>query len=171
MPATYDDAYREALATAGTDVLLLDTLEFRHPAFTAPIRVVRDYVDLDATLEAGAPVDASTSVTFVRYAFDFKLPDVDTGGNGQLEITIDNVARDISEALEAAVTTSDPIAVTYRVFLAGDLSAPKHVINMALVTVNATAASVVARAGFSNLADKQHPSEVYTDEHFPGLIQ
>ena len=53
-------AIKEAYAAAPSDVVILHTLELRHPAFKddegqpTAIRVVRDHVDLTARLEPTA---------------------------------------------------------------------------------------------------------------------
>jgi hypothetical protein len=62
---TISDALAEAYASAPSDQVIYHTLEIWHPAFTLPIRIVRDYVALDARIEAGAVRDAGAMVTFV----------------------------------------------------------------------------------------------------------
>ena len=57
---TLSQALKEAYASAPANVVIYHTMELRHPAFTAPIRVVRDYAPLTATLEATAPADPAT---------------------------------------------------------------------------------------------------------------
>ena len=61
--STLSQALKEAYAAAPTSQIVYHTLEIYHPAFTQPIRVVRDFVDLAATLEATAPRNASQTVT------------------------------------------------------------------------------------------------------------
>jgi hypothetical protein len=60
---TLSAAIKEAYASA--TAIVYHTLEFRHPAFTEPIRVVRDHNDLLATLEATAPENPGEEVRFV----------------------------------------------------------------------------------------------------------
>ena len=52
---SYEAALAEAMASADLEEVILDTLELRHPAFTAPARVVRAYQNYHLTLESGAP--------------------------------------------------------------------------------------------------------------------
>ena len=47
-------ALAEAYASAPVDQVIHHTLELWHPAFSAPIRVVRDFSAIDARIEAGA---------------------------------------------------------------------------------------------------------------------
>lgn len=168
---TLSTALKEAYAAAPAGVVIYHTLELRHPAFTAPIRVVRDYVDLTATLEATAPANPSTSVTFTRFAFDFTKPEVSSAGVPQITITMDNVDRAIVANIEAALTTTDLVQVTYREYLSTDLSAPQNnpPLNMTIMSVSADVFKVTAVAGFPDLMNRRFPSQEYSAEIFPGL--
>ncbi len=166
-------AIAEAYASAPVDVVILHTLEFRHPAFTAPLRVVLGYDNLTAVLEAGAPVNPSESVEFVAYAFDTKLPDVASGRMPEMEINIDNIDEVIEEQIELAAGSAEKIEVTYRPYLSTDLSAP-HMdppLTLTLTSVQATTFQVQARAGFRNLGNIGFPNQDYTAERFPGLVR
>lgn len=170
--STLSQAIKEAYAAAPNNDVAYHTLEIYHPSFTTPIRVVRDFVDLSAKLEATAPRDASTYVTFVGYAFDIVPPEVSTTGVPQLQITIDNVSRDIMAGLEAAVTTSTPITVIYRMFLASDLAAPQNnpPMTLTIISLSADVFRITATATFGDLVNKRFPSQVYNIETFPGLV-
>lgn len=164
-------ALKEAYAAAPANVVIYHTLELRHPAFTAPIRVVRDYNDLTATLESNAPVDAGASVTFVRFAFDFTKPEVSAVGVPQITITMDNVDRAIVANIEAALVSTDLVQVTYREYLSTDLTQPQNnpPLNMTIMTVTADVFKVTAVAGFPDLMNRRFPSLEYSAEVFPGL--
>lgn len=166
------DAIKEAYASAPSDVVIYHTLELRHTAFTSPIRVVRDLVDLTATLESTAPVDASTSVTFTAFAFDFRKPEIGSDGVPQLTIEIDNVSREILANIELAVTTNDVIEATYREFISSDLTVPQNdpPMHMKIITVHADIFKVSAVAGFGDFSNRLWPRELYDADRFPGLI-
>lgn len=170
--STLTQALKEAYASAPNTSVAYHTLEIYHPAFTTPIRVVRDFVDLSAKLEASAPRDASTYVTFVGYPFDIVPPEVSTSGVPSLQITIDNVSRDIMSGLEAAVTTSTPISVIYRMFLSTDLTAPQNdpPLRMTIISISADVFKVTATATLGDLVNKKFPSQMYTIETYPGLV-
>lgn len=173
MPDTsLSEAIKEAYATAPSDEVIYHTLELRHPAFSQPIRVVRDHDDLTAFLEATAPEDPGAEVTFVGFAFDFKKPELGTDGVPQLTIEMDNVSRDIVANVELAMTTSDLIKATYREYIASDLAGPQNdpPMHMTIRTINADVFRVRATAGFGDFANKLWPRELYTSERFPGLI-
>lgn len=170
--STLSQAIKEAYASAPNTSVAYHTLEIYHLSFTTPIRVVRDFVDLSARLESTAPRDASTYVTFVGYAFDIVLPEVSSTGVPSLQITIDNVSRDIMANLELAVTTSTPITVIYRLFLSTDLTGPQNNPPMALtiISISADVFKVTATATFGDLVNKRFPSVTYNIETFPGLV-
>lgn len=170
--ATLSQAIEEAYATAPAGEVILHTLEFRHPDFTEPLRVVRDKADLLATLESTAPVDPSTQVTFVGYAFDLQLPEVSTGTSPEVTISIDNVSTEILTYMDLAANSDDLIEVTYRSFLSSDTSAPQNDPPLTLVIrdVEADVFRISARAGYGNFANKPFPREVYDLERFPGLV-
>lgn len=165
-------AIKEAYASAPVGQVILHTLEFRHAAFAAPIRVVRNTVNITATLEADAPVDGGDAVEFQYYAFEFSLPEVSDTGAPELVITIDNADRVIVESLELAVTSTDPLYVTYRPFLSTDLSAPQMdpPLTMTVQHIEADVFRVTARCGFGEILNKAFPGEDYTAARFPGLV-
>lgn len=168
---TLSQAIKEAYASAPADVIY-STLELRHPAFSSPIRVVRDFADLTATLEATAPVNPSTSVTFTRFAFDFTKPEVSSVGVPQITITMDNVDRAIVANIEAALATTDLVQVTYREYLGSNLTVPANnpPLSMTIMSVTADVFKVTAVAGFPDLMNRRFPSQEYSAEVFPGLV-
>jgi hypothetical protein len=165
-------ALKEAYASAPSNTIIFSTLELRHPAFTQPIRVVRDYQDLVATLEDSAPVNAGQSVTFIRFAFDITKPEVSSTGVPQVTITLDNVSREIVANVELAMDTRELIQVTYREYLNTDLSGPQNdpPITMVISTVSADVFKVTAVAGFPDLMNKKFPRTAYNSDEFPGLV-
>jgi hypothetical protein len=169
--ATLSAALKEAYATAPSGVVLLHTLEFRHSAFTAPIRVVLDYVDHVLTLEATAPVNPSTAVTFQAFAFDLMLPPMLEGGVPEMEIRIDNVDRQIIANIELAMATFEVIEVTYRPYLSTVTTTPQMnpPMTFQVKSIEADTFSITARCGFGDVANKQFPAQVYTTTRFRGL--
>jgi hypothetical protein len=169
---TLSAALLEAYASAPANQVIHHTLELWHPAFSLPIRVVRDNASLDARIEAGAARDAGAVVTFVAYAFDIVPPDQSSDALPQCVIEIDNVSRDIMAQLDLAVVQPDPITVIYRAYLSDMLdTGPENVppMEMTITHVNATPLRIRAVAGFPNLLDRAFPSLDYDLEVFPGL--
>ena len=164
--STLSEALREAYASAPSDVVIYHTLELFHPAFSEPVYVVRDYEDLNATLETGA------AVTFLRFAFDLVKPEVSAVGVPQCQVQMDNVSRDIVANIQLAMGSTDVITMTYREYLSADLLSPQNVppMVMTLSNIKADAFKVTATASFGDLQNKRFPNEEYTAERFPGLV-
>jgi hypothetical protein len=172
-------AIREAYASAPADVVILHTLEIWHPTFRddsgnlAPIRVVRDHADLVARLEAAAPRHAGQRVTFIAMAFDLDPPPVDTGPVPEITVTMDNVGREITDALDGAATSQDRIEVTYRPYLSTDLEGP-HMdppITLVMTEIEANTLHVTGRARMLDVGNKAFPAITYTARRFPGLAR
>jgi len=176
---TLEQALKEAYASAPSDVVILHTLEFRHPNFVdefnlpSAIRVVLDHSDHLLTLESDAPLNAGQTVTFVKFAFDFTLPEVRSSATPEIMISMDNVSRDIEDNLALAVASPYKVEVTYRPYLSTDTSAPQMdpPLTLTLVHVEADDFKVTARASYGDAANKAFPSELYTSTRFPGLIR
>lgn len=164
-------ALAEAYASAPSDEIVYHTLEFRHAAFSTPIRVVRDNADLTARLEASAPEDPGVMVTFIGYAFDLVRPEVSATGAPQCTIEIDNVSREILANIDLAMTSIEPIEVTYREYLGSDLEGPQNdpTMTLQIVSITADVFRVRAVAGFPDVANRRFPREEYTLSRFPGL--
>ena len=171
--STLTQALKEAYAAAPANVIVFHTIEIDHPAFSTPIRVVRDTADLVATLEATAPYNPSTAVTFVGFRFDIVPPEVGATAVPQCVIEIDNVDRSILAQIEAAMGSTSLITCIYRQFLSTDLSAPQNnpPLSLTIFTISATVFRIRATAGFDNLQNLKFPGITYTSEVFPGLIQ
>ena len=176
---TLSQAIREAYAAAPSDVVILHTLELRHPAFVdddgspTAIRVVRDHRDLEARLEASAPVNGGEVVSFIALAFDLSLPPIDTAPVPEITVTLDNVSREIVRHLDAAAVSQDKIEITYRPYLSTDLEGPQMdpPITLVLTEVEANALQVTGRARMLDIGNKAFPSETYTAKRFPGLTR
>lgn len=169
---TLSEAIKEAYASAPSNLIIYHTLEIRHPSFTQPIRIVRDIVDLVATLEADAPANPGETVTFVRYAFDFIKPEVNSNGVPQMQITIDNVDRIIGASIEGALGSTDLVEVTYREYISTDLTGPQNdpPITLQVMAVTVDMFKVTATCGFPDLMNRKFPTVEYTSETFPGLV-
>jgi hypothetical protein len=163
-------ALAEAYASAPADEIIFHTIEMRHPSFDVPIRVVRDHAVLTATLESNAPANPGELVEFQAFAFDIQMPSINEQGAPQLTLTIDNVSREITAALEQAVVTPYLIEVTYRAFLASDTSQPQTLpVTLMIRSVSADMFKVTAQCGLRDLTKSAMPRRTYTLEDFPAL--
>lgn len=171
------EAYAEAMSSAPITRVMLATYEFRHPNFlengvVVPIRIVNDFVDITAQLEATAPVDSSTFVDFTACPVTVSGPEEgDTGTTPSLAIQVDGVSGHISEQLDAALLSPTPVSVTERLFASDDLSGPARLpaITMILRSIVVNDVSVNAQASFYDPTNNSFPRKEYTLAEHPGL--
>jgi hypothetical protein len=173
MDTTLSAAIKEAYASR-PEVIVYHTLEIYHPAFegNAPIRVVRDNTDLLAVLEATAPRNPSTQVTFVGMMFDIIPPDVSDAGAPVCKIEMDNVSREILKNIDLSMESQDAITVIYRAYEENILTVPANnpPLEFTLLTVTATPLRISATAGMLNFNNKKFPGMSYDSTVFPELI-
>lgn len=171
--ATLSEALKEAYASAPSDIVIVNTLEIRHPAFTAPIRVVSDFVAVTAKLEANAPLNAGEMVEFLPFAFELSLPEMTDKGVPELGLRIDNVSREIMEHIELASPLPDKLEITYRAYLSNDLSSGPHndpPLHLTIISIEADAVAITAKASVVDFINKKFPNQEYDENRFPGLI-
>lgn len=176
---TLSEALKEAYASAPSNTIVHPTLELYHSAFVdsngqpAPIRVVRDYNNLTATLESTAPRQPGQTVTFIGFNFDFTKPEVGSDNVPQISITMDNVDRVLLANIEKTMGTFEQIKVIYREYISTNLTAPQNnpPLEMTIISITADLFKITATAGFPNLMNKKFPIKEYTMEEFTGLSE
>ena len=150
-------------ASAPADQVIIPTLEIDHPSFDT-IRIAADFSDHTVTLE-----DMSV-VTFEQSAFDYQLPNKDTSGNQTLTFAIENVTGRAQAALDAALATGGQITVTYREYLASDLSAPAGPpVVMTLIGASFERGLCQIQCAYFDLLNTAWPRQRYTAEFSPGI--
>lgn len=172
------DAYAEAMASSPITRVMLATYEFRHPDFkengvVTPIRVVNDFVDILAKLEAGAPADPSTYVTFTAVPVSVSGPEEgDTSAVPSISIVVDGVSGHIAEQLDAALLSPSPVYVTERIYSSNDMEAPARLppVTMILRAVVVGDVAVNASASFYDPSNNSFPRKEYTPAEYPGLV-
>lgn len=123
--------------------------------------------------KVNAPVNPGQDVRFVAMAFDLNLPAVDSMPVPEVEITLDNVTREVMRHLDAAVQSQQMIEVTYRPYLSNDLSGPQMdpPLTLVLSFVEANPLRITARARMVDIGNKAFPGRTYTAKEFPGLTR
>lgn len=178
MPIPQTDALKEAYAVAPSNVVILETIELRHPAFldesnnVIALRFVNDFQDLTATLEATAPMNPGQAVVFTRFAFEPELPDVNNSGPVQLKLRICNATKEILQYAREAAKTPSKLYVTYRIYLNTDTSQPHSrpytFVGSSVETPDIATVQLVC--SLPNLSNKKFPAENYTARRYPGLV-
>lgn len=196
-----EEAFREACAVAPAGLVTLHTFELSHPSFTDPIRVVRNHPDtatwlnlggqdvqdvldamapedveqvgLVARLEDGAPSNAGEMVAFIALAFDFELPAIENTASPEIMIEMDNVSREIRQALDLAVESSENITVIYRPFLSDNINGPQWdpPPQLTLFDAKVGVMTVQGRARILDVGNKAFPNIFYDADRFPALAR
>jgi hypothetical protein len=177
--ADLSEALKEAYASNPVGQVIVETLEFRHPSFVdsngnpAAFRVVSQHEDVFAALEATAPLQAGQTVQFMAFAFTVQLPGFQEAQAPTLQITIDNVGRELMEQLELATSSQAPIEVTYRPYLLTDLSGPQMdpPITMEVLSASADLMSITFDCSLDDVSNVAFPRRLYTPDDFPGLVR
>ena len=167
MPNTrLKQAVREAYASSPADVVVLNTLEIRHPLFDAPIYLVNNYRNFSANLETGE------HVTFRSYSFGLGLPEDGEKPSVSVSLKIENVSREMVNLIEGVVESAEPITIVYRPYLSDEPQAPQYdpPLEMQLSGIVATTDTITAKATFGELANIKFPNRIYDIEEFPQLV-
>ncbi len=175
---SFSNAYAEAITVSLTGRVMLPTYELRHPSFVDAlgalyaIRIVNDHADLTAQLEASAPVNPSTYVTFSALPVEVSGPDEsDSGQTPAITFAIDGVSQLLVQQLDYALATLIPVTVTERIYASDDLTGPAvtPVLTMTMREVVVTDTRVTAKAVFYDPSNRGFPRQEYTADLYPGL--
>ena len=165
------DEYRKFVANAPEAQREYRTIELYHPDFTQVLRFVRDFGNVDLTLESDAPRDPSMSVTFTAIAMNITEP----GESGEIEqiLTVDLGAVGGEASNQIAMITESgslvPVELIYRKFYSGDLTEPVLVLSLSVADISFKDYNAVSFTGEDiNFANKR-AGEIYLTERFVGL--
>jgi Domain of unknown function (DUF1833) len=135
-------------------------------------RLVNDNDPLVARLEADAPLDPGAFVTYQPGYFQLtRQSETNSGSTPEIEITVDNAVKLLMPYIDAAKESRDPIQVTWRPYLANDLTAP-HIsppLTLSLRSIEVNMTRIIARAGFGNTTNRRFPALEYLSTQHPGL--
>jgi hypothetical protein len=169
-------AIKEAYASAPNGNVIYDTLEIWNPSFSVPIRVVREQHDptfvLTAKLEATAPRNAGSLVSFTSYAFNLILPEQIASAVPTASLEIDNTDRTIVAQIETAARSGQETVLLWRQYLSSNLTVgPENspILTLSLLTATATPFRVKGTAGFADMLNRKFPYLEYDPEVFTGL--
>ena len=130
-------------------------------------------IGLVARLEEDAPRNAGEYVAFLSLAFQLELPTEDAEQLQEIDVTLDNVGREIVEHLDAANLSQLPVEVRYRPYISSDISQPRMdpplMVELGPVEVDVFTAK--GRARIFDIGQRAFPSESYTAKKYPGLAR
>ncbi len=173
MPAPFPTLYKNLAVAPATDDFFIETLEFHHTAFTTPERIVHQPKDYVLTLEATAPVNPSTAVTFTACPFDIRRPQKGDRGHQQLTIIIPNIDRRLTNQMDRARSTGGPIDCFWRTYALTQTSAPilDPPPNFEVKHGSITPFDIQLQATFFDFLNDRFPGFLYTSSYVPGITR
>lgn len=172
-------AVRESLASARQDRIVLETLEFHHPAFVSPARVARWSAatplprEFFCRLEDDAPVDGGQLVKFIGLPFEITLPDKSEDSPGEFSFRVAGVGFEVEADLEAAVLQGSLITATYRCYVKGEEDkGPADVwpgITIESPAIDAATGDMTARGSLFGWTSRTF-GYLYTPGKYPALV-
>jgi hypothetical protein len=171
---TQNEALLEAYASCPPSARVYHTLEIWQASFAAPARIVANVGD-DMTfgIEASAPRDAGSMVTFTACPLQADYPEQREGQPPSTKIKIDNVNRELVPLIRAALGVRQYIDILYREYLGSDLTEPAYgPVEFELRNVQMVGASLSGTAMVRNLQNKRFPrlNKNYDYVQFPSLL-
>lgn len=171
---TLTQALQEAAAIAPLGRAMLYAYELWHPTLAEPIRFVNDKADLSATLEAGAPRDASTEVEFVACPLSLERPgESDTEATPQVRMSRPDIAGILKTALDAARGTLEPWILIERLYASDDTSGPALLppLQFEVNVADIAGAAAGITASFDDEANEAVPRITFKRSEYPGLAR
>ena len=155
------DAIKEAYAHAPADVTYYDTLEISHDSFTDNIRVVI----------SDTPLSTPQGEFIACPNVQVRLPEIDGCVQGQLEITIGMLPKKAQIALKDASTTTSPISIKYRQYIAEDVDPDAELpVPLQVDTIKQTHIQAIITAAYPDLVNARFPRRLMTTTVLPGGV-
>lgn len=177
-PASYGIQLSEALAQAAAhaDVrqVPITCLEFRHPGYAQPIRLVNQTDDITVTHEATAALDAGDEVEYLASPITVTVPEQSPGaGTPEIQITVAHLSGEILRALNTTRESLLLWTVTERVYLSDDLTGPAIIppLELTCTSVDFGGGPVaVIRCSYGDPARRATPKLTFRSSQYPGLV-
>lgn len=176
MNVELSDAIKEAYATAPTDTVIVETIEWLHPSFVdgsgnpASYRIAVNQPDCTCTLEGDAPMDGGDPVLFTGMAVEYSKPEITPEMDVRSSIVVDNVGGFLLDGIERAADDGSPVTQIYREFLWPALDTVHRKITMTLQDVVLDNYRVKGTLVFRGMASRKFGIP-YTLEKFPGIAE
>ena len=149
--------FREAVYGSETGEAFLILLELTNPGLSQPIRVTSNSVD---TVHNGD--------TYVAFPFEIELPDDTDEGPPTAQLRIDNVSREIVQAIRTVQTAVD---VDIKIVLGSDPDTVEaEFADFQLRDVKYDALVVEGSLNIETFAQEPFPAGKFDPARFPGLF-
>jgi hypothetical protein len=162
-------ALAEAWASNDVSGDLLYTLEIDHISFETPLRFVQGTRVPELYETVSLPVAGNPAAVFTVVDFSWQRPGQEEGGVTKARIRIDNVSRQIQEALKAAVSADTPFSVIYREYSSKDPNHPEVFDGLRMRSANLTATSATGELGYEEIELKGFPARTYSSDLYSAL--
>lgn len=150
------------------NVIIYTTLEFYHPDFGTLRYVLNQYSAVSLTLEAGAPRNASATVSFEPLAAQASDPEQGQFG-ASIDIQLGLSGLQLKEKMNSItdIGRRQPIEVVWRRYVSDNTTAPAALYYMQAASVNTRGrqGAIVAQ---QRSAQDRSPWRRYKDDEFPG---
>lgn len=170
--ATFEEAMQEAFASAPGHEIIYYTIEINHPAFEVPIRLAQGNDNIIAKLEDEANTNPGEMVEFIGAPWELSLPKIEEGTIPEIQLTFDNVSREITSHISEAVKREDPVKVIFRPYLDSALDAgPQMKVPIEMEVLDATANNyqIQLTANVEDVFHAAFPLTRYIHDRFPTL--
>ncbi|WP_095169195.1 DUF1833 family protein [Pseudomonas sp. Irchel 3H3] len=142
---------------------LVDTIEAREEGGSVSHLYCSGFEDRVCTTEDGR------TLTFIAMSMDLALPKNDNSGFQSLVLGMDNVTGEVQEVVEAAKAAGRRFIITFRRYLAEDLSFPSERYRMTLLSRDYEDDIAKLTAGFYDLLNTNGLRTILTTTLAPGL--
>lgn len=157
MSRNLSSATLQALYAAETGEAFLVLLTLDHPDLAQPIRVTSDAVDT-----------VSNGETYIAFPFELRLPEDDDGLSPRARLRIDNIDRQIVEAVRSI---SGAATVDISIVRAADPDTVEASFpDFRLENVSYDALVVEGVLTLEDFAAEPYPAHVFSPAEFPGVF-
>lgn len=160
------EAMEEAYAANPAGDVIIETIELNHITFDEPVRVANG---IEEDIELPTELDGDP-VLFRALPVSVVLPGVTEDGPTGMKLRINDPNGELVQYLDAAVLSTDPIEITYRVYTTGDLTQPGDVITgLFLFDVDHDAQAAEGQVGFKEIELQAFPLATFNATDYPAL--
>lgn len=167
MSRNVSNALRAATNAQQTDTAFITLLTITNANLATPIRVCDDPNQVLPL--AGVRGVISRGDEYIYLPFTFSLPAEDDTGIGRASLTIDNISREIVQAVRQAIGTK--ISLKIEIVLSSDLNTPEVVMNdFILEGIKYDAFTVTGDVTVEYYDLEPFPARRFTPSDFPGIF-
>lgn len=160
------NAARTAIYAQQTDEVFIQLITLDHPTFEQPVRVASDPLEL--LPNAGVRGVISRGEEFLFLPFNIELPAQDDSGVARARISVDNISREIVDAVRRA---NSAVSITVEIVLASDPDTPEVTASdFKLDRVTYDAFTVTGDISVEYFDLEPFPSRRFTPSDFPGIF-